>query len=194
MVICGILLDTDVFAELKAERVRDSKKISPNRRKELSELLKKRAEKFEIVEIEPGEIDQLRGEGTNLNQIEAIGFARVLNRLNPETVYVDSASANTEMFADQIYELLDEDMELIVEHEADVKYLPVSAASIIAKVRRDERIEELKEKYGEMGSGYPADDRTIQFLKKWVKEHKELPTFARQSWKTAQRIMSENEE
>ncbi len=54
-------------------------------------------------------------------------------------------------------------IEMIVEHKADEEYLPVSAASIIAKVRRDRRIEELKEKHGETGSGYPADERTIKF-------------------------------
>lgn len=191
MVICGITLDPDNFEELKAERVRDSKKIGPKRRESLAELLKDRAEDYEIVEYGPAEIDQLRAEGTNLNEIEALGFAKAINRLEPPKAYIDSASANAEVFADSISDLLDCDVELVVEHGADEKYLPVSAASIIAKVRRDAEIDKLKKKYGETGSGYPADERTIRFLEKWVREKKKLPPFARNSWKTAQRIKSE---
>lgn len=191
MVICGITLDPESFEELRVERVRDSKKISPRRRESLAALLKDRAEDYEIVEFGPAEIDQLRAEGTNLNEIEALGFAKILNRLEPPKAYIDSASANTEVFADSISELLECDMELVVEHGADEKYLPVSAASIIAKVRRDSEIEELKKKYGETGSGYPADERTVRFLENWVRENGELPPFARNSWKTAERIKSE---
>lgn len=193
MVICGVVLSPDVHGELKAKRVRDSKEIGPRKREYLAKLIKKRAEKFEILEFEPAEIDQLREEGTNLNRIEAIGFARVLNRLESRKAYLDSASANSDKFAESVQELLENNVELIVEHKADDKYLPVSAASIIAKVRRDRRIEELKGEYGETGSGYPADERTTKFLKKWMKTHDDLPNSARKSWKTAQRIKSESE-
>lgn len=189
MVICGVTLNPEVFKELNAERVRDSKKIGPQRRVELAKLIIERAERHEIIEFEASEIDRLRLEkDVNLNEIEAIGFARLINKLDPPKVYVDSASANAEKFAESIRQQLEVDTELVVEHEADVKYLPVSAASIIAKVRRDERIEKLSHHYGELGSGYPADERTINFLESWMQEHRELPEFARSSWKTAQRI------
>ncbi|TET00778.1 MAG: ribonuclease HII, partial [Hadesarchaea archaeon] len=45
--------------------------------------------------------------------------------------------------------------------------------------------------YGDLGSGYTSDPRTIAFLERWVREHGELPEFARKSWETAQRIESE---
>lgn len=192
MVICGVVLSPKDFGELRAERVRDSKKIGPNRREFLAQLIKNKAEKRAISEHEPKEIDELRWNGTNLNQIEAMGFAQVLNRLNSQKAYIDSASANPDKFADDIQKMLEKNTELIVEHKADDRYLPVSAASIVAKVRRDRRMEELEEKYGEkMGSGYPSDERTILFLKRWMRTHDDLPDFARKSWKTAQRIKSE---
>ena len=191
MVICGVVLNPKVFAKLKAERVRDSKKIGPHRRQVLAKIIKKEAKDFEIVEVEAEEIDQKRRNGTNLNEIEAQGFAKVLNNLKVKKVYIDSASADSDKFSQKIQKLLKNKKKLVVEHGADERYLPVSAASIIAKVRRDERIEELKDEYGETGSGYPSDDRTVDFLKRWTKKHDEYPWFVRKSWKTAQRIKSE---
>ena len=81
---------------------------------------------------------------------------------------------------------------VVAEHKADEKYPIVSAASIIAKVTRDGIIESYKEEYGEIGSGYPSDPKTINFLKRYVEEFGELPKIARKSWKTSKRILEEN--
>ncbi len=194
MVICGIALDRAIFDKLRTERVRDSKKISPNRRETLAEFLREEAEKIEIEEFESAEIDELRKDGTNLNKIEAIGFARIIDKLDVDKAYLDSASANAESFKEKTISLSQKQFDLVVEHEADQNHLPVSAASIIAKVRRDARIEELKEEYGETGSGYPCDSKTISFLKEWMKNHQNLPNFSRKTWSTAQRIKSEFED
>ena len=191
MVICGIVLDKKTFADLKDKGVKDSKKISPGKREKLKVFLEDQAEEIEIVEFGPEEIDELRKEGTKLNEIEAIGFAKILDRLSFGKAYLDSASRDSDAFSSLVSDLMEMRADLIVEHKADVNYPSVSAASIVAKVRRDRRIDELKEKYGETGSGYPSDTNTIQFLREWVGEHESLPTFARKSWKTAQRIKSE---
>lgn len=188
MVICGIVLRRKSLDELKFEGVRDSKEIEPDRREELAKILRKKASKIKLIEFEPTRIDRLRKEGTNLNQIEEIGFVEILNQLDSQIAYVDAASANSTKFAENIQKKLNSDMKLVVEHKADENHLPVSAASIIAKVRRDRRIEELKEKYGDTGSGYPSDNRTIRFLEKWVRKYSELPSFARKTWKTVERI------
>lgn len=191
MVICGVMFSPEIFGELRAERVRDSKTIGPNRREFLDKFLKGKIDRYEIVEYSPSEIDRLREEGVNLNQIEVEGFARVLNNLEPSKAYLDSASASAEKFAEDVEGQLETDVELVVEHKADERYLPVSSASIIAKVTRDQRIEDLKEDYGEIGSGYPSDDKTVYFLERWVENHDNYPSFVRKSWKTAQRILSE---
>jgi ribonuclease HII len=51
-------------------------------------------------------------------------------------------------------------------------------------------IEEIKKIYGEVGSGYATDVKTIRFLEKWVREKGELPPFARASWKTCKRFLN----
>jgi len=189
MVLCGALLDEQALDELKAAGVKDSKLLSPKRREMLAKLIAERAARLEIVELSPAEIDELRlVKKINLNEIEAMNFARILDRLRPKIAYVDSADPDPEMFKERIERHLRTRPKLVVENYADRKYVVVSAASIIAKVRRDERIAELRRKYGEFGSGYPADPRTIDFLERWVREHGKLPDFARKSWETAQRI------
>ncbi|MHA1324316.1 MAG: ribonuclease HII, partial [Candidatus Helarchaeota archaeon] len=81
---------------------------------------------------------------------------------------------------------------LITEHKADQNYPIVSASSIIAKVIRDRELQKLQQKYSiNFGSGYTSDKRTIDFLRTWVKIHKQFPAIVRKSWKTAKNIENE---
>lgn len=189
MVLCGVLLDERALDELKSAGVKDSKLLSPKRREALAKLIAQKARRLEIIELSPAEIDELRLiKKINLNEVEAMNFARILDRLKPRIAYVDSADPNPEMFKGRILRHLRTRPKLVVENYADRKYVVVSAASIIAKVRRDKRIAELRREYGEFGSGYSSDPRTIAFLERWMREHGKLPEFARRSWETAQRI------
>ncbi|MDO8510562.1 MAG: ribonuclease HII, partial [Nanoarchaeota archaeon] len=75
---------------------------------------------------------------------------------------------------------------LIVEHKADVNYLPAAAASIVAKVIRDRHIEHLKKEIGiDFGSGYMSDPKTQDFLKKYYKKH---PDLFRKSWQSYKNV------
>ena len=192
MVLCGVMFEQRVLDELKAAGVRDSKLLSPKRRETLAQIITEKALGVEIVEFSPAEIDEFRlVKKINLNELEAKTFARFIDRLKPKLVYLDSPDPNPKLFEQRIRRYLKSEPKLVVENFADRKYTAVAAASIVAKVRRDQRIAELRERYGDFGSGYPADPRTITFLERWVREHGKLPEFARRSWETAQRIESE---
>jgi ribonuclease HII len=67
----------------------------------------------------------------------------------------------------------------------------VSAASIIAKVMRDAAIESLHGGYGDFGSGYITDPKTMSFLRDWRRTHAEYPAIVRLSWKTIKEIEAE---
>lgn len=189
MVLCGVLLNERKLEGLKAAGVRDSKLLTPRRREALAKLIAQRAERCEIIEITPAEIDKSRfNKKINLNELEALKFAQILDRLKPEIAYVDSTDPNPAMFKERIRRHLKTKAKLVVENFADRKYVAVAAAAIVAKVRRDQRIIELRRRYGDFGSGYSSDPRTIAFLERWVREHGKLPEFARKSWETAQRI------
>jgi ribonuclease HII len=191
MVVCGAMFKPEAIEKLKAARVRDSKLLGPCRRSTLAKLIQGRAAKCETVELSPAEIDELRlVKKINLNELTAMQFARVLDKLKPEIAYIDSADVNAARFGKTIRQYMRTKTKLVVEHGADVKYVVVGAASILAKVRRDQRIAELKKKHGEVGSGYSSDPITIRFLERWVQEHGRLPPFARKSWETAQRILA----
>ncbi len=82
-------------------------------------------------------------------------------------------------------------LRIVSEHKADRTYPIVSAASIIAKVERDSEIAKLKVKYGDFGSGYLTDDKTMVFLKRLLDTNDDYPSCVRKSWKPAQRVKSE---
>ncbi len=189
MVLCGVLLDERMLEGLKTAGVRDSKLLTPKRRETLVELISQKAAKCEIVELSPAEIDESRlVKKINLNELEAKTFAHVIDRLKPKLVYLDSPDPDPKLFEQRIRNYLRSEPKLVIENFADRKYVAVAAASIVAKVRRDQRIAELRKRYGDLGSGYTSDPRTIAFLERWVREHGKLPEFARKSWETAQRI------
>jgi ribonuclease HII len=190
MIMCGALFESGKLDELKMYGVRDSKLLSHSRRVMLSREIRRLAVRIEIIEIEPADIDRIREvEKINLNELEAMKFAEIIDSLSPEIAYVDAADPDPSMFESRISKYLTKSPRLVVENFADRKYVVVGAASIMAKVRREERIAELKRKYGDFGSGYPSDPRTVSFLRRWIEEHGDLPPFARRSWITAKSLL-----
>jgi len=196
LVIAGVLIRDDQVAALKALGVKDSKLLSPQRREKLAEEIAKFAVQCEIVELSPAEIDKIVLTGKKfhkLNLLEAKAMADVIKRLKPEIAYVDASDVMAERFGSQIKEMLPFPVTIISEHKADVTYPVVSAASIIAKVRRDKIIAQLHEKYGDFGSGYITDSKTVAFLIDWIKRYGSYPDFVRKSWKPAKRMREKAE-
>jgi len=188
LVICGLTVERDDI--LRQLGVRDSKKLTRAKREHLSQKIEKVASGIEIVEISAREIDALRQEMT-LNQLEVKVFASIIQKLAPAVAYVDAADVDAERFGQDILQELDFKVNVISQHRADEKYPVVSAASIIAKVRRDMRIAEIEQAIGEpIGSGYASDPITVGFIKSWLSRNDELPPCVRRSWDTTSRLMS----
>ena len=168
--------------------VKDSKILSPSRRKELAKIIK---EKFDyVVEIiDPKVIDEYTFK-KKLNQLNREAFERVISKLNPDIAYVDAADVNEQRFGILIKQGLttSRDTDIISMHKADAKISVVAAASILAKETRELEIKKLKDKIGDFGSGYPSDERTIKFLKAFYADKHKWPTGSRKSWKTLSRI------
>jgi len=191
LVIAGVLLEEKDIAKLVELKVKDSKLLSPKRREELAEIIKRIALKYHIERLWPAEIDKVVDSKIKLhklNRLEAKTMAKVIEALKPDMAYVDASDVYTERFKEHIQECLSFKVQTISEHKADKKYPIVSAASIIAKVERDKAIAELKQKYGELGCGYPTDPATMKFLEKWLEKFSEYPDFVRKSWKPAKRL------
>ncbi len=182
LVVAGVLCHEEDIGSLESMGVKDSKKLNGTRRAELYDELISQFE-YHVLNILPCELD-----ASNINRLEAAKFAEVINALKPETAYVDCADVSPQNFEKYMRQGIDFECNLIVEHKADERYPAVSAASIIAKVVRDRYIEELKEEYGDVGSGYPSDPKTIKFIEEWFQKHRSFPHFVRKKWKTLNRI------
>lgn len=191
LVVAGVLIDECGIEELRQIGVRDSKQLSPKRREALSAEIEGLASKWAYFELSPRAIDLVVERGKKLrklNYLEAMAMARVIRDLRPDKVYVDPSDVVPERFAGQILRVLPERPEVVCEHHADEKYVVVSAASVLAKVRRDRIVAELRKEHGDFGSGYPHDDRTVSFLEAWFEENDGCPPYIRGSWATVKRI------
>ena len=92
-------------------------------------------------------------------------MAQIIEELKPDEVYVDAADTVEHRFGNHIRECLKIKTRIISRHKADRLYPVVSAASIIAKVERDREIAALRAQWGDFGSGYLTDEKTMVFLR-----------------------------
>jgi len=177
---------TDDLASIEELGVKDSKVLSPIRRESLSIRIKERAEVF--VKVVPAwEIDRIR-ESQTMNEMECGVFAELIDSSSADVAYVDAVDVDADRFARDISDLLDRKIKIVSEHKADARYPIVSAASIVAKVRRDLEIENIKIELGyDIGSGYPSDPKTVRALKRMVDQNK-ISKYVRRSWDTFKRL------
>lgn len=190
LAVAGVAVNRDVLHSLSHLGVRDSKKLSRGAREVLYREIVGLAEAIEVVLVPPSEIDRVIGgpKYRRLNYLEAVKVASVLEALHPDVAFVDASDVKPERFAQVIQEKLSFHLKLVCEHEADVRYPVVSAASIVAKVSRDRAVARLRRRYGDFGSGYPSDPRTRVFLRNWLKRRESLPPIVRKKWKTLKRL------
>ncbi|WNY28892.1 Ribonuclease HII [Methanimicrococcus stummii] len=202
MCIAGVCATEEQEIKLKNLGVADSKKLTAKKREQLAVSIKKYVTSWYVYEVEAKQIDDLRKIMT-MNEIMVLCFSKVMEELSiPEdeafnVVFLDAADVSEERFARRVhdeyakkYEARADQIEYVSKHKADTLSPVVSAASILAKTRRDELIEEIKKKEKvDFGSGYPSDPKTKQFLENYAKEHGDFPDYVRKSWKTAENLL-----
>ena len=186
LVIAGISIDKKNISKLRKLGVRDSKKLSPKKREQLYKEIIKIVDDYHVVRIPPKTIDKFVFEH-NLNHLEAKKMAEVIRNLKPQLSYVDSCDVNASRFGREISDLSGKS-KVKSYHYADSRFVVVSAASIIAKVSRDRSITRLN-KIANLGSGYPSDKKSVNYVKKIVSSKKPLPSSIRKSWKPVQKIL-----
>ena len=186
LVIAGVIVPEKMEKVLERMGVKDSKRLAPHRRTILSRKLKKMFE-HDMIIITAREIDDMRADGINLNEIEKNAMEELILRLKPEKAIVDAVDVKAERFQENLCK--DTGFDVIAEHKADDNYIQVSAASIIAKAERDAQIAEINKEFikqGGIGSGYPSDPTTRKFLSNYA--YDEMPYFVRKSWNTVAKL------
>jgi ribonuclease HII len=192
LVIAGVLFDEKKIPILREIGVKDSKRLSAKKRRGLVEKIKELAIDYKVIEIQPRVIDKVVFRGKplrRLNYLETMIMAKVIRKLNPDLAHVDPPDVNPQRCIEQIQSVVNFKIKIICEPKADEKYPSTSAASIVAKVTRDQRILELREKFGDFNSGYTSDKKTQKFIENYFSENKECPDYIRASWETVQRHM-----
>lgn len=190
MVIAGYFIPEEKLIWLSEMILRDSKGYSPCKRERLFRiLLSEKDSKIAIITISPSIIDIWVSKLDGLNEMEAYFISQLIRKIKPRRAYIDSCDNDPDKFKRRLnLYLYNYSTSIITEVNADKIYPIVRAASIIAKVIRDNHIEYLKQIYGDIGSGYPSDNRTIKFIKNWIKKSNYLPPIVRRSWKTISKI------
>ena len=190
LVIAGVLIE-EKSKDLQLLGVKDSKLLTPRKRRKLSGKIKDAVLKYAYFELSPAQIDRVVLFGRQyrrLNYLEMCVMAKIIRDLRPDRAIVDPSDVKPERCIQEIRRMLAFEVEIICEHHADRIYPVVSAASILAKVHRDAMVSELRERYGDFGSGYPSDPKTIGFLERIIKNGEDFPSFVRLSWATAKRL------
>ena len=192
LVIAGVIIEEEKLDRLKMLGVKDSKQLLSSARTRLSKEIPGIVDDYHVLEIPAEELDKIVNRAPKfqrLNLLEAKVMAQAIEKLKPDLVYVDSSDTRTERFKNNILDCLSFTPRIISEHKADINYPVVSAASIMAKVHRDNKIDEIKREYGEIGSGYAHDVLTIKFLRDYYSDHGDFPPIVRRSWKTLANIV-----
>jgi len=182
LVVAGVSVRESKITQLSEMGVKDSKMLTPKARARLFGEIMKVADSVSIRKINPIEVDDsvlLRG----LNRLEAKAMAFVINKIGADEVYVDCCDVNPERYKDYIGQHLKCSPKVHSMHHADSINVVVSAASIIAKITRDQEVQHIRARYRSIGSGYPSDEQTMRFIRRWVNKNGAAPEFARKSWK-----------
>ena len=136
----AIIMPKDCYIE----RVTDSKKVSPKKRKELKKQILEKAIAVSTIFINEKIIDEV-----NIYEATKLAMYQAINGLDPKPDYV----------------LIDAmPLDLDIPHESiikgDEKSFTIACASIIAKEARDELMDEFDQKYPEydfkQNKGYPT--------------------------------------
>src|SRR3989344_3185819 len=196
MILAGVLLTREQEKYLKLKNVRDSKDVIQKDRVQMAKIINEKSVAHKIVKSFPDEIDGSLENGVNLNTLEAMKTAEIINELNISTrhkekinVILDCPSVNTSAWQETMmkYVKYKNNLDVRCEHKADVNHVSAAAGSILAKVAREEEVAKIKKRYGEIGSGYPSDPITKEFLKRRGKELSESGIF-RKTWSTWKKL------
>jgi ribonuclease HII len=191
LVVAGISIGKNGVSRLHKLGIRDSKTLTPLARENLFGNIVQLSNSLCISKIDCHEVDNYVF-FNGLNELEAIAMAEVINNIRADRIYVDACDINLERYKNTIKKYLwTPKPSICCLHHADSLNVVVSAASIVAKIIRDNEVQRIRKIYHDIGSGYPSDKKTMFFIKNWITRYKSAPNFARKSWRPL-RIMLEN--
>jgi len=194
----GPVLGSMFAAAVRAPRealpaaVDDSKRLGDDRRKELAGRLRN----DDRVAVGVAEIPPERIDAGNMNDLTVAAHAEALAAAaeSCDGGLCDAGDVDADRFAARVADRLGADASIRARHGADADDPLVAAASVLAKSAREAHVETLAEQFGAVGSGYPSDPTTRQFLREHVESTGSLPDCARRSWATCEDLLAAHEQ
>jgi ribonuclease HII len=183
MVMACVALAPRKSASLTRAGVMDSKRFGAGveahaARTELVPRILDAASSFEIVVVDVAEVDRRTRLG-ELNRLEQEHAARMIERApRVRRIVADGQKLFRPLCARHPH--LD-----ALDH-GEERHVAVAAASVLAKVRRDELFARIAARYapdfGEIRGGGYVNEATRAFLRAYIERHRALPPEARRSW------------
>jgi ribonuclease HII len=180
LVISFVCFDSLSLKTISEIVTKDSKQLTPSQREALFPKIEKLAASIETHKVLPQQID-----AENINKMERKMIADFVERKKPDEMFIDLFDHDGTKMTNQLK--AKGAGKVVAEHKADENYPVVACASIIAKVTRDAEIKKLHKICGFFGSGYPADERTVEFVKN-PENYAKVEPFVRKKWATLRNL------
>jgi ribonuclease HIII len=170
LVVAGVYVPDKQQEVLKEIGVKDSKRFSDNRVREMADLVRK-GYKHSVVAIGPEKYNELYSKLRNLNRLLAWAHARAIENILEEVV---CAQAITDQFGDKLYvenALMKKgrDIELIQRPKAE-EDMAVAAASILARAEFLKRLYYLSKDFAidlPKGSSPKSEEVGVELFEKY---------------------------
>ncbi len=188
MIIALVTLKENKLADLKNLGIKDSKLLTPDQRKKLVPYIISNSVFTAVAHVSTLEIDTYNINQLVFEKITELLYAskNILGNYRVKRIVVDMVKGFKKYI--NKYREVYPTAEILFVEKADLNYTEVAAASIIAKYYRDSMIDYLNKIYGNIGSGYPTDPRTINWIKKVASLETTPPAFVRKTWSILKRI------
>jgi ribonuclease HII len=187
MVMAAVAIDSKTAAALTRKGLRDSKAFGAGEdahavRVELAAEVRKRARFIATLEIEHDEIDRRVCKG-ELNALEREMAGKLIEQALGQIAAYDKIIADGK----RMFQALSMRYEHFISVDrAEEHHASVAAASVVAKVIRDERFHQIKGRYepelGPIAGGGYANAATRKWVRAYVEKYGRLPDEARRSW------------
>ena len=190
--------DNDIRKKFKFN---DSKALKPEEREKMFEQIKSHPNiiRYELIVLTSDYIskEMLKRQKVSLNEISQNSAKTLIKmardkKVNIRKIYVDTVGPAIPYQNLLKASLDDQSIVVKVEPKADATFECVSAASIVAKVTRDNHIEIIEKEDKDCGSGYPSDPKTKEWLKNNYDNVFGFGREVRFSWKTVDTMFKEN--
>lgn len=147
--------------DFESDLIKDSKKMSEKKRLEAFELIKEVSLSWNYSFVEPSIIDEIN--------IQNATYLSMLNSVNNLKIKPEHLLVDGDKFS------VDTDIDYTCVIKGDNKYLPIAAASIVAKVLRDKYMKNLhlqhpKYNWGS-NKGYGSKEHILKIVENGVTEH-----------------------